>query len=51
MTSADGTEILSKQGPDPRFGMQAPVTEKMTITTPNGLSAFIQSMGSDSIDL
>ncbi len=41
MTSADGTEILSKQGPDPRFGMQAPITEKMTITTPNGLSALV----------
>ncbi len=41
MTSPDGTEILSKQGPDPRFGMQAPVTEKMTITTPNGLSALV----------
>jgi RHS repeat-associated protein len=41
MTSADGTEIVSKQGPDPRFGMQAPVTEEMTITTPKGLSALV----------
>ena len=39
--SADGTQIVSKQGPDPRFGMQAPITEKMTLTTPNGLSALV----------
>jgi len=41
MTSPDGTQIVSKQGPDPRFGMQAPITEKMTLTTPNGLSASV----------
>ncbi len=39
--SAYGTQIVSKQGPDPRFGMQAPITAKMTITTPNGLSALV----------
>ncbi|RKZ90335.1 MAG: hypothetical protein DRR19_10400 [Candidatus Parabeggiatoa sp. nov. 1] len=39
--SADGTQIVSKQGPDPRFGMQAPITAKMTLTTPNGLSALV----------
>lgn len=41
MTSPDGTEIISKQGPDPRFGMLAPITEEMTLTTPNGLSAVV----------
>ncbi|RKZ41342.1 MAG: RHS repeat protein, partial [Candidatus Parabeggiatoa sp. nov. 3] len=32
---------MSSQGPDPRFGMQAPLTSLLTITTPNGLSGVI----------
>ena len=41
VTHTDGTVIVSEQGPDPRFGMQAPLTKRMTITTPNGLSALV----------
>jgi len=41
VTRPDGTVIVSSQGPDPRFGMQAPFTKRITITTPNGLSGVI----------
>jgi RHS repeat-associated protein len=33
----DGTSIALVEGADPRFGMQAPVTKSMTVTTPGGL--------------
>jgi len=36
-TRPDGTLISSKEGPDPRFGMQSPVTEEYSLTTPGGL--------------
>jgi RHS repeat-associated protein len=41
VTHTDGTVIVSQKGPVPRFGMQAPVTKSMTLTTPNGLSALV----------
>jgi len=41
VTRPDGTVIVSSQSPDPRFGMQAPFTSLLTITTPNGLSGVI----------
>jgi RHS repeat-associated protein len=41
VTHPEGTVIVSEQGPDPRFGMQAPLTKRMSITTPNGLSALV----------
>jgi RHS repeat-associated protein len=34
---SDGTVITSQQGPDPRFGMNTPVTESSTITLPSHL--------------
>ena len=43
MTSPDGTVIVSEQGPDPRFGMQAPFTKKMLITTPSGLTSEVNT--------
>jgi RHS repeat-associated protein len=43
MTSPDGTVIVSQQGPDPRFGMQSPITRKMTVTTPNGLTSEVNT--------
>ncbi|WP_353572692.1 RHS repeat-associated core domain-containing protein [Candidatus Albibeggiatoa sp. nov. BB20] len=43
MTNADGTTVVSEQAPDPRFGIQAPFTEKMTITTPNGLKGEVKA--------
>ncbi len=36
-TYPDGTVGTSKFGPDPRFGLQAPVLEEMTLTLPSGL--------------
>lgn len=35
---ADGTTVTLQEGPDPRFGMQAPLAAGLTITTPGGLS-------------
>jgi len=37
----DGTEINLLEGPDPRFGMQAPVPKSLTVTTPGGLTSTI----------
>ena len=36
---ADGTATTLVLGPDPRFGMQAPVRNTFTVTTPGGLSS------------
>jgi RHS repeat-associated protein len=36
-TAADGTITTLTQGPDPRFGMQAPVPLRQTVTTPGGV--------------
>jgi len=33
----DGTVSIVTEGPDPRFGMQSPVPQKGTVTTPSGL--------------
>jgi RHS repeat-associated protein len=33
----DGTVVTEEAGPDPRFGMDAPVTARMTVTSPEGL--------------
>jgi RHS repeat-associated protein len=38
----DGTITRTIQGPDPRFGMQAPVTASMTVTTPDSLQSLTQ---------
>ncbi len=37
MTGSDGTVTTLKEGPDPRFGMQAPVPSSLTVRTPSGL--------------
>jgi len=37
-TSADGTAVEIQEGPDPRFGMQAPLTSAQSIRTPSGLT-------------
>ncbi|WP_375591828.1 carbohydrate-binding protein [Chitiniphilus eburneus] len=36
-TAADGTVTTRTQGPDPRFGMQAPLTTRLSVETPSGL--------------
>jgi len=41
ITYPDGTRTTRVQGPDPRFGMQAPVTKSMTITSPGKLTQTI----------
>jgi RHS repeat-associated protein len=38
-TQPDGTIITMQEGPDPRFGMQAPVVESQTIRVPSGLTS------------
>ena len=37
-TTKGGTAVTSKLGPDPRFGMQAPVLQSLDIQTPGGLT-------------
>ncbi len=37
LTLADGTRVMLQLGPDPRFGMQAPVAVKQTTVTPKDL--------------
>ncbi|MGQ9779050.1 MAG: NHL domain-containing protein [Bacillota bacterium] len=37
-TYADGTQVKLVLGPDPRFGMQAPIVKEMTVKTPGGLT-------------
>src|SRR5262249_14756274 len=38
LTRPDGTIITTISGPDPRWGMQAPVTTSSIVTTPSGRS-------------
>lgn len=38
-TAPDGTVITRLNGPDPRFGMQAPVANSVTVETPEGITA------------
>lgn len=55
ITRADGVVIASEEGPDPRYGMQAPILENLTITTPLGLEFVSQKTSTvtllDSSDL
>jgi RHS repeat-associated protein len=37
VTRPDGTVVTEEAGPDPRFGMDAPLTARMTVTSPAGL--------------
>lgn len=38
----DGTRAFLRAGPDPRFGMQAPLLRTLVITTPAGLVSTVQ---------
>ncbi|WP_434113447.1 PKD domain-containing protein [Methylocaldum sp. GT1TLB] len=40
-TAPDGTVTTVLEGPDPRFGMQAPVATSTTVKTPSGLTATV----------
>jgi RHS repeat-associated protein len=40
-TAANGTVTIAQQGPDPRFGMQAPLGVSSTVKTPSGLTATV----------
>ncbi|MFZ5898609.1 MAG: hypothetical protein ACOYU7_05475 [Bacillota bacterium] len=39
VTYPDGTTVSLVEGPDPRWGMQAPLVEDLTIITPEGLTS------------
>ncbi len=39
VTFPDGTVTTKKLGPDPRFGMEAPLIDKLTVSTPGGLTS------------
>ena len=43
-TLPDGTFTTVESGPDPRFGMLAPVVKSFKVTTPAGLSSTITNM-------
>ncbi len=38
----DGTEVITREGPDPRWGMQASLTEYNSVSMPSGLSQETQ---------
>ena len=40
-TVADGTVTTLKKGPDPRFGMQAPISSALTLRMPSGLTSSL----------
>ena len=48
-TEPDGTVQLSEPGPDPRFGMQAPIPANTEISTPGGLLADVLARSSATI--
>ena len=42
-SSSDGTSMSSTLGPDPRFGMAAPVATSVSVSTPGGITATATS--------
>ena len=45
VTYPDGTVTTTQEGPDPRWGMLAPLTQYEEVTTPGGLERIIQKYG------
>ncbi len=41
LTTPDGMVTTLSEGPDPRFGMQAPLPKAITVTTPGGLRSTV----------
>jgi RHS repeat-associated protein len=41
LTTPDGTITTTIQGPDPRFGMQAPITKSLSVRLPTGLTSTL----------
>jgi RHS repeat-associated protein len=41
VTGPDGTVVSSESGPDPRWGMRAPIPVKVTTTTPGGITKTV----------
>jgi len=41
VTAPDGTITTSIEGPDPRFGMQAPITKSLSVMLPTGLTSTL----------
>jgi len=48
-TTPDGNVTTEVLGPDPRFGMQAPITQSLTIKTPGGLTSVLTTNRSASL--
>jgi RHS repeat-associated protein len=44
LTAPDGTITTLREGPDPRFGMQAPLIQSFAVTTPGGLAATVSQV-------
>jgi YD repeat-containing protein len=42
-TFADGTIVTRRPGPDPRWGMSAPITKVLEVSTPSGLHSVQQT--------
>jgi hypothetical protein len=43
ITAPDGTVTTQTEGPDPRFGMQAPILKSLTVQTPSALTSALTS--------
>lgn len=43
ITAPDGTITTQVEGPDPRFGMQAPILKSLTVATPLGLTSSLMT--------
>ncbi|MFN8541317.1 MAG: hypothetical protein U0232_28050 [Thermomicrobiales bacterium] len=41
LTATDGTVTTTEFGPDPRFGLAAPIARKQTVTTPDALTLTV----------
>lgn len=41
-TEPDGTVVMQRLGPDPRFGLMAPVVEAQTVTSPGGRASALE---------
>lgn len=41
LIAPDGTITTPVEGPDPRFGMQAPILKSLTVATPLGLTSTL----------
>ena len=50
VTAPDGSSLTLIYGPDPRFGMQVPMAESRTLTTPGGLMSTVTESRAATLD-